>query len=190
MKDIVINWFKGLWAEIQASRMSTDNESYIEINHTLPQPENTVNQLTSPPTPVLEANTASGTTPNATWAELGIAMRNFEGQELNPETGKPDPNWANCNPLNDKFNYGGYLPMYGQVRRSPDDFAIFRDMATGMLYGINEMRNKVAHHPLWTLLDLISDHAPVDDGNDPLHYAQVVGKEIGIAIDYKVINLI
>lgn len=120
--------------------------------------------------------------------QLCEAMRDFEGQKINAR-GVPDPNWANNNALNCKYYYGGYLPKYGKVLRSPAGFAIFSTYEIGFMYGYNMIKNKIAHHPNWTILDLIKDHAPSGDDNDPVHYAQVVSKRIGVDSSFLAKNL-
>jgi hypothetical protein len=138
--------------------------------------------------PVLSQNTAPQTPIKVTLTQICTAMRDFEGSPHNPKTGQPDPNYRNNNPLNCKFYYGGYLPIYEPVKISRAGFAIFKDYATGWLYGFNEIKNKITHHPTWTLLDMISDHAPSSE-NDPAHYTEIVAKEVGVDIHYPVKNI-
>jgi len=121
-----------------------------------------------------------------TLTQLCTAMRDVEG-------GPNDANYRNRNALNARFydpkgtgTDSEYLPMYRPVRRSPAGFAIFPSMQIGWLYGFNMVKNKIKNHPDWTLLDLITDHAPAEDDNDPLAYAHVVASRLGVDIHYPV----
>lgn len=155
---------------------SLDNETNIELSNEalksdLSPNENTMKTIIPTPiAPVLEAN-------RPTLEAVATAMRDFEG-------GKGDANWKNNNPLNCKYYFGGYLPMYEPVKISPAGFAIFKDYATGWLYGVNMLKNKIKHHQNWTILDMIADHAPSSDHNPVLQYAQNVAKKLGVDITY------
>ena len=43
---------------------------------------------------------------------------------------------ANNNPGNYKFFYGGYMPIYGNVKRSVGGFAMFPTLAQGKMYAL------------------------------------------------------
>jgi hypothetical protein len=117
-------------------------------------------------------------------------MRDFEG--------KPgDPNYRNRNPLNARFydpqgtgTDMAYLPMYRPVRCSPAGFAVFKDYQTGWLYGFNMLKHKIEKHPDWTLRDLIANHAPAEDDNNPEIYSNYVAKRLGVDNSYRVANLV
>ena len=69
------------------------------------------------------------------------------------------------------------------VTRDPQNFAVFKDYATGWLYLNNLLREKIKAHAEWTLLQLFENYAPAADNNDPTAYAAAVGKRLGV--DYK-----
>lgn len=118
-----------------------------------------------------------------TLSELCTAMRDFEG--------KPgDPNYRNNNPLNCRYFDGGYLAKYLPVKKSPDGFAIFKDYQTGWLYGFEMQKAKIENHPTWTLLDLVTSHAPASDNNPTLAYATNVAKRLGVDIHFPLKNLV
>jgi hypothetical protein len=114
--------------------------------------------------------------PTATLTALCTAIRNFEG--------KPgDRNYRNNNPGNCRYSSEGYLPIYQPVLRDKDNFAVFKDYATGFLYLKNLVREKIHQNPDQTLLAFMEVYAPTSDGNDPVAYAANLGKNIGV--DYK-----
>jgi hypothetical protein len=90
----------------------------------------------------------------------------------------------NNNPLNTKYSSVGYLPMYGEVKRDPQNFAIFKDYETGFLYGKNLVLEKARKHPDWTLVQFIGDEidgwAPASDNNNVQRYAQVLATAIKV----------
>lgn len=142
----------------------------------------------STPKPPLEP-VSSPTSVNPTLTQICTYMRDFEG--------KPgDANYRNNNPLNAKFydpkqtgTDAEYLPKYRPVKCSPSGFAVFKDSATGWLYGFNMIKNKIQKHPNWTLLDMISDHAPASE-NQPVVYATNIAKRAKIDIHYPLKNLL
>ena len=80
--------------------------------------------------------------------------------------------------------------MYEPVGKSPSGFAIFKDYHTGFLYGFNMLKNKIKHHPTWTLYDLITDHAPASDNNPVLNYTTNVAKRLGVHNDFPLKDLV
>lgn len=169
--------------------MGWENKDFTELSY-LPtdapvEPQNAPGQELSPNTPPASSENIPPSNgqikPHLT--DICTAMRNFEG--------KPgDPNYRNNNPLNCKFYYGGYLPIYEPVKMSPAGFAIFKDYQTGWLYGFNELKNKIKHHPEWTLLDMITDHAPPSDNNPSVIYAETVAKAVGVDKLFPVKNIV
>jgi hypothetical protein len=115
--------------------------------------------------------------------ELCTYIRDYEG--------KPgDRNYRNNNPGNCRYSSVGYLVKYGHVGKDANGFAIFKDYATGFLYLENLIREKIAKHPTWTLLDLISNWAPAADHNNPNAYAQNVASRLRVEITYQIKNLL
>ena len=57
--------------------------------------------------------------------------------------------YRNNNPGNCKYSSVGYLPIYQPVKRDKDNFAIFKDVATGSLYHRNLLKSKAKEHPTW-----------------------------------------
>ena len=144
----------------------------------------------APSTQILPVQPVSSpTSVNPTLTQICTYMRDFEG--------KPgDANYRNNNPLNAKFydpkqtgTDAEYLPKYRPVKCSPSGFAVFKDSATGWLYGFNMIKNKIQKHPNWTLLDMISDHAPASE-NQPVVYATNIAKRAKIDIHYPLKNLL
>lgn len=109
---------------------------------------------------------------------LCIAIRDFEG--------KPgDLNYINNNPGNCVYYDGGYDPKYGHVTEV-GRFAHFETYELGMLYLHNMILHTIQAHPEWTLFQYFAlKHAPASDNNDPLHYAQIVAKQVGCTTDTK-----
>lgn len=91
------------------------------------------------------------------------------------------PSFRHNNPGNCRYSNVGYLPIYGKVRKSPENFAIFKDYATGWLYLTNLVKSKVAEHPTWTIYQFFADYAPTTDGNDPIKYAEMVARNCGVS---------
>lgn len=175
----LISWLAKV---LQWDMTSTDNITVIPIVNDAENGDLSVvapKSTTIAPPPITAPIKANKPTLEA----VATAMRDFEG-------GTNDANYRNNNPLNCKFFYGGYLPMYEPVKISPSGFAIFKDYATGWLYGCSMLKSKIKHHPQWTLLDMITDHAPPSDNNPSLIYAKTVAKRVGVDISYKVINLV
>ena len=99
-------------------------------------------------------------------------------------------NPANNNEGNCKFSYGGYLPIYGLVKRSAGGFAMFPTKAQGDLYLHNLIKSIIHNHPNLTFLTFFagdkagwSGYAPKSDGNDPVSYAGQVAGKCGLGVD-------
>lgn len=88
---------------------------------------------------------------------------------------KGSRSYQNNNPGNCRFYYGGYLPIYGQVKRDGDGFAIFKDYQTGWLYLNNLCKNYIHNHPKWNFYDFFNLYAPESE-NDSKAYAKYVAK--------------
>jgi len=100
------------------------------------------------------------------------------------------PAYRNNNPGNCRYSPVGYLPYYEPVERSADDFAIFKDYATGWLYLENLVREKIQANPSATIAQFFAVYAPASDGNDPVRYAQTIAQEIGVETSFPVRNLL
>ena len=121
-------------------------------------------------------------TPKSKLDELCLAIRDYEG--------KPgELNYRNNNPGNCRCSSKGYKPIYGKVK-CVNNFAVFESMEKGMLYLKNLIKSKISEHPNWTLIDYISNHAPKEDGNDPVRYTNVVAKRIGVTPQTKMTDII
>ena len=159
-------------------------DSTAVFNHV---PEATV-APTPPPTPV-EAVTSTPTpsaAPVAPTRELLVkfcsAIRDFEGLP-------GDRNYRNNNPGNVKASPVGYAPLYGKVGVDKDNFAVFRDYATGWLYLQNYVLAKVKKYPQWTILDFFNHYAPESDNNPTKRYAEFVAHRCGVDIHTNVKSL-
>lgn len=135
------------------------------------------NVVNTPQTPI-SSPTAH---PNATLTNLIAAQTVFEG--ANP---------ANCNPLNFRYHYGGYLPIYGKVGCSKGGFAMFKDNATGILYARNAIKQIFRNHPSLTIATYIagdgnwSGFAPASDKNPVQQYASFIADRLGVTADFPV----
>lgn len=107
---------------------------------------------------------------------------------------KGSRSYRNNNPGNCRFSRVGYHSKYfpvfedrAGIKPGKQGFAIFKDYETGWLYLQNLVREKIAKHKDWTILQFIADEkdgwAPASDGNDPLRYAHVLADAIGKDID-------
>lgn len=151
----------------------------------------------TPPTDELPPKTIDDTPPletpqnKATLENLCLAIRDFEG-------GPNDANYKNNNPGNCRYNDGGYLPIYGKVRRSPGGFAIFPTYEQGWLYLHNFLKTVIHNHPELTLLTLIrgrgewAGYAPPGepDNNPSEEYAQFLANRLGVDKSFKIRNLV
>ncbi len=91
------------------------------------------------------------------------------------------PSFRNRNAGNCRFYYGGYLPMYGDVKCSPEKFAVFPTEELGWLYLQRMLWNAAKVHPNMTLKAYIRDvYAPASDGNTPNHYSEWLAKRFGV----------
>lgn len=86
----------------------------------------------------------------------------------------------NNNPGNCRYSSVGYLPIYGDVKRDAQNFAIFRDYATGYLYLQNLVKDKIKKNPNWNFYDFFKVYAPDEDNNDSRRYADVVAKRLEV----------
>ena len=165
---------------------------YNPINADLPvisvEPADTpIPVLETPVVPVLSPTEGS----KATLENFCLALRDFEGLELNPATGKPDQNWRLNNPGNCRYNPGGYMPMYGKVGKSKNGFAIFQDYETGWKYLRNMIKVQIHNSPNKTIYEFMLSYAPPADSNPTLNYATFIGKRLGVnSKTFKVKNLV
>jgi hypothetical protein len=105
------------------------------------------------------------------------------------EGGPGDANHRNCNPGNARYNPSGYMPMYGEVKKSAAGFAIFKDWNTGMLYLQNMIKGMVHAHPDRTILQFMEVYAPSSE-NDPTKYAQFIARQLAVDISFPMKNLV
>lgn len=109
---------------------------------------------------------------------LCTAIRDFEG--------KPgDQNYRFNNPGNFRYSPVGYLPKYGNVKKSPNNFAIFPTYELGWEYMQASIMHWVQLHPQWTFKDLIYHYAPPSDDNPTQAYALNIAKKCGVTINTK-----
>lgn len=113
----------------------------------------------------------------ATLENFCLAIRDFEGAP-------GDRNYRNNNPGNCRFSSVGYASFYGHVGKDKDNFAIFKDYATGWLYLKNLVLSKVRKNPNQTIAQFMAVYAPVGDDNDPAHYAVYIARRLGVKADY------
>lgn len=151
--------FSAFYINARTKMSSLDNDPIVPIvvaPKQPPQPSKTVVQ----PIPLLE--------------KFCTAIRDYEG--------KPgDRNYRNQNPGNCRYSSVGYLPIYGTVGRDAQNFAIFKDYATGFLYLKNLITYKIHQNPDWTIQQLVSNYAPSSDGNNPKKYAASVSKAVSLS---------
>ncbi len=146
------------------------------VTHDFTEPSDTPPE--PPVVPVVEPPA-----PKPTLIQLCTAIRDFEG--------KPgDANYRNNNPGNCRYNPSGYLAIYGNVKRSPNGFAIFPTYELGWLYLRNMLAQQIRNHPNWTLLDLITNYAPPSDDNPTRSYATFVARRLGVDNVFLVKNLL
>lgn len=100
------------------------------------------------------------------------------------------PSYRNNNPGNARYNPTGYLPIYGNVGKSGNGFAIFKDYATGWLYLMNMVKYKIEQHPNETIQDFFNSYSPKSDGNDPISYAKEVATKCGVTPNFQVKGLL
>ena len=157
----MINWIKSFFLDLEDS--FTIKRNTITIDHTMTQNTPPVEPtMPAPPTSLLDRFCAA------------IAFR--EG--ANP---------ANNNEGNCKFYYGGYLPVYGVVKRSPGGFAMFPTKAQGDLYLCNLIIGIIKEHPQLTFFTFFAGspslgwggYAPSTDGNDPVSNSSQVATACG-----------
>jgi hypothetical protein len=111
--------------------------------------------------------------------ELILAMRRHEGWFPGSRSQR------NNNPLNCRYSSVGYHSMYGEVKRDPQNFAIFSTYELGHLYAKNLILQKARKHPDWNLVQFIGDEregwAPASDNNDVDRYATVLAEALGVS---------
>lgn len=107
---------------------------------------------------------------------LALAFQKTEGWILNP----PSRSVRNSNPGNCRYSTEGYLSKYGHVGKDKDGFAIFKDYETGFLYLKNLIHFRAMQHPDWNLFDLANSYAPIQDHNNPVRYAESLGRYAGL----------
>lgn len=92
---------------------------------------------------------------------------------------KGSRSYRNNNSGNCRFSPIGYLPIYGEVKRDADNYAIFPTYELGFLYLKNLCKHKIEKNPTWNFVDFFHWFAPTEDNNKPLIYAGWVGKKVG-----------
>lgn len=87
--------------------------------------------------------------------------------------------WRNNNPGNCRYSSVGYASIYGKVGKDAQNFAVFRDYATGWRYLQNLVKEKIRKNPRWDFYDFFEVYAPSFE-NDSKRYAEVVAKACGM----------
>lgn len=87
--------------------------------------------------------------------------------------------WRNNNPGNCRYSSVGYLAKYGVVEKDKDNFAIFKDYATGYLYLQNLILEKCRKNPNQNLYAFFEVYAPSFE-NDSKHYARIVATAMNV----------
>ena len=136
----------------------------------------------TPPTP--------STTPNPAPQSL---FNDFCGYIMKREDAVP----ANNNPFNCKYYYGGYLPIYGDVKCSVGGFAMFPTLALGILYGQNTVKEIIRNHPTLTFYTFFAGipgqfdgFSPANDGNDPLSYGTDAANACGLPVNSPIAQIL
>lgn len=127
----------------------------------------TIIHPTMPQTPVLPPKTSMLET-------FCHAIEAFEG-------GQGDPNHINNNPGDFRCSPVGYLPKYGNVKCTANNFAVFPTYAIGWEYLLESVHHRAVAHPNWTILDFFDNYAPSSDGNPTAIYAENVAKKCGVS---------
>lgn len=140
--------------------------------------QNSMNQEPTPPVVVQPASVVK-----KRLEDFCTAIRDYEGAP-------GDRNYRNNNPGNCRFSSVGYASVYGEVKRDKDNFAIFRDYATGWLYLRNLVLSKVAKNPTQTIAQFMSVYAPTGDNNDPALYAVFIARRLGVKTDFLMRNIV
>lgn len=131
-----------------------------------------------PPVPVVVDNA-----PKPTLTQFCTALRDFEG--------KPgDQNYRYNNPGNCRWNPGGYLPIYGNVRQATNGFAIFPTYELGWLYLKNMIKGQIHKRPDQTILEFFQRYAPPSDNNPTIRYSKFVAQKCGVDNTFKVGKLV
>lgn len=131
-------------------------------------PNTPVEPILSPTAPTLE--------------DFCLALRDFEG--------KPgDLNYKNNNPGNCRFNESGYLPIYGNVKRDRNGFAIFPTYELGWLYLKNMVKGQIHKRPNETLLQFMHRYAPPADNNPTEAYVNFIAKRLSVDKGFQMRNL-
>lgn len=100
------------------------------------------------------------------------------------------------NPGNCKYYYGGYLPLYGDVKRSQGGFAIFSTYELGWLYLENLVKEIIKTHPTLTFYTFFAGdgewkgYSPANDGNDPVSYSNQVAGKVGLPVNSLVAQIL
>lgn len=103
---------------------------------------------------------------------------------------------ANKNPGNYRFYYGGYLPIYGNVKKSVGGFAMFPTLAQGQMYATTSTKVVIKNHPELTILTYIggnknwSGYAPASDNNPVSNYATFIATHLGVKTSFLMKNLV
>lgn len=132
------------------------------------------------PTPTPTPQPEPPAKPQAMLKTFCLAIRDHEGSPPRPGHPQGDANYRNNNPGNFRRSPVGYAAKYGNVRTSPNGFAIFPTYELGWLYLTESIKQRAKKHPSWTIYDFFANYAPTSDGNDPKHYAEVVAKRCGV----------
>lgn len=138
---------------------------------------------TSSPTPAPAPPPAPVPVKTVALGDFCLAIRGYEG--WNPGS----RSFKNNNPGNCRYSTVGYTAVYKPVLKDPQNFAVFKDYATGWLYLRNLVKERIAAHPEWSLKDFFAVYAPASDDNDPVAYAAAVAKQLGVDSDFLIKNI-
>ena len=136
--------------------------------------------MTPPEQPLIAPDAQKqANTPTEPPTASGSLLERFCAAIIGHEGAVPENN----NPFNCKFYYGGYLPIYGEVKCSVGGFAMFSTYALGYLYGVNTVKEIIRNHPGLTFLGFFEIFAPASDGNNPPGYSKIVATACGMQVD-------
>jgi len=181
--------FSKIIMELLYPMASTDNNTVIELETVPPKPDLPIENSEKSPATASDPSktiTIPSDPKNASNGQIKPTLSDFLKWQWQLEGAVP----ANNNPGNYKFFYGGYMPIYGNVKRSVGGFAMFPTLAQGELYAATCTKGVIKHHPELTILTYLGGngdwpgYAPSSDRNNPLDYATFVSSHLGVGINF------
>lgn len=162
-----MNW-TAIWTVLQTIGNLIDealrgDRNIVVIDHTQP----TATPFYPPPPTVKTA-------PTPLLTKFCLAIKEHEGWS------PASRSYRNNNPGNCRYSSVGYLDIYKPVKRDPQNFAIFKDYATGWLYLTNLVRVKARAHPTQSIFEFFQNYAPASDNNNTRAYALFVAGRLGV----------